>query len=91
MERGHGFLSDPATNVTSSVDCIIVVAFVEGLQGAKAHFFRDVRETKGFDYLNQGLDGLSSGFGIVRLHAFWNTILVKNFKDLGVEELQNLW
>ena len=53
VKRSHCLLSDPATHITSSINSVIVIAFVEGFQTSLSQLFRNVFKAKRLNDMDQ--------------------------------------
>jgi hypothetical protein len=65
VESCHGLLTDPATNITSAVNCVVVIALVECLEHLVPHLLGDILEPKFLDHQDKRVNGLLSRLSII--------------------------
>lgn len=88
FERVHCLLPNPATHITSSVNCIIIKTLIERFQNLNTVIFWDLLDAEGLDHLNQRADGLPPRFCVIRVRSFWHAICKQSAEEAGLEELQ---
>ena len=73
-ERDHGFFTDPATDITSSIELIVVESLEHSIEGQLEKLSWDPLNAECHDHVDEGLDSLFTCLGIVRLFALSDAV-----------------